>query len=171
MKTISQGQLASILRNVKGATPITISAFVDARARKTGNPFTEVRKLSQVNGFTGADYEASVNRQQAREGSVPAFEARERSWGERIAPALVENKGKLFLPIQPRSTKKPIYFGRNKMGVLMQIRKDVIASFLPAERSSAEAQGVEKEVVYRNYALENIVQISIGGEKFRVRAV
>ena len=149
--------------------PITISALVDARAKKTGNPFSEVLKLSKVNGFTGANYEASVNRQQDREGSVPAFEARERSWGTRISPALVENKGKLFLAIQPQKTEKPVYFGRTIAGVLMQVRKEAIQSFLPAKHSSAEAQGVEKEIVYRNYSLENITSISINGEKYRVR--
>lgn len=170
MKTINQFQLAEILRNVKGAKPITISALVDAKARKTGNPFREILKFSRVNGFTGANYEASVNRQQGREGSVPAFEARERSWGERVAPALVVNKGKLYLVIQPQKTAQPVFFGRNDQGVLMQVRKSVIEKFLPAKRSSAEAQGVSKEIVYRNYSLENITSLSIDGEKYRIRA-
>ena len=169
MKTINQSQLADILRSVKGAAPITISALVDARARKTGNPFKEVLKLSKVNGMTGANYEASVNRQHDREGTTPAFEARERSWGERISSALVENKGKLYLAIQPQRTAQPVYFGRNDKGVLMQVKKEAVAPFLPEKKSSAEAQGVDKEIVYRNYSLTSITALSIGGEKYRVR--
>ena len=171
VKTINQSQLADILRSVKGATPLTISALVDARARKTGNPFREVLKLSKVNGMCGCSYEKSVNRQQNREGTIPAFEARERSWGERISPALVEGKeGKLYLAIQPQRTAQPVYFGRNDKGVLIQVKKEVVAPFLPEKRSSAEAQGVDKEIVYRNYSLSSITALSIGGEKYRVRA-
>lgn len=169
MKTINQIKLLEILSNVKGAQPITISAFVDARAKKTGNPYSEIRKLSKVNGFTGADYETSVQRQETREGNAPSFEASERKWGERISPALVKNKDKFYLVIQPRATAKPIYFAKKVGGFFKAISKQSIADLLPVAKSNAEAQGVEKEIVYRNYSLESIGAISIGGEKYRVR--
>lgn len=170
MKTINQTQLAKILSDIKGAMPLTISAFVDTKAKKTDNPYSEIRKLSKVNGFTGADYEASVARQQEREGKEATFEARDRAWGTRTSAALVENKGKKYLVIHPRNTAKPVYFARSIAGVLMQVKKEAIEKFLPKTYSAAPAQGVDKEVVYRNYALENITALSINGEKYRIRA-
>lgn len=171
-KTISTGQLAAILGGVKGATFLTISALVDARAKKTGNPFAKVLKLSpKVNGVTGADYEASVNRQLDREGKGQlTFTATEHKWGERIGPALLRHRenGNLYLVIQPKSTGKPLYFGANPGKLLKQVSKESIATLLPADRPATN-QGTDKEVVYRNYALESIASISIGGQRYRVR--
>jgi hypothetical protein len=168
-QTINQAQLMEILRDVKGATPLTISALVDARARKTGNPFAKILKLSKVNGMTGADYEKSVNRQLDREGKDQlSFTANERKWGERIGPALVSNGGKLYLVIHPQRTAKPVYFGQNETG-LRHVSKETIAAFLPAPKPATN-QGTDKEIVYRNYSLENITALSIGGKTYRVRA-
>lgn len=170
MKTISQAQLQVMLARVTHALPITISAFVDARCRKTGNPYKSVRKLSKVNGFTGANYENSVNRQQEREGKDPSFISGGRPWGERASPALVEKDGKWYLAIQPKATAKPLYFTKASDAEPYKLTpKDKIAAFLPAEKSSAEAQGVDKEVVYRNYGLENIAAVTMNGETYRVR--
>jgi hypothetical protein len=169
-QTINQTQLAEILRSVKGATPLTISALVDARARKTGNPFAKVLKLSKVNGMTGADYEKSVNRQLDREGKGQlSFTANERKWGERIGPALVEKEGKLYLVIHPQRTASPVYFGQNPGKLLKAVAKETIAAFLPAPKPAAN-QGTDKEIVYRNYSLENITALSLGGKTYRVRA-
>lgn len=168
-QSITRAQLADILRNVKGATPLTISALVDTKARKTDNPFAAILKLSKVNGMTGADYEASVNRQLAREGKDQlSFSANERKWGERIGPALVQNGEKLYLVIQPRSTGKPVYMGHRPGLPLCVVPKEKIADFLPPARK-AQNQGTEKEVVYRNYSLDSITAISIGGKRYRVR--
>lgn len=168
VKHISRAQLQVLLAQVKGAKPLTISAFVDAHPRKTGNPYAEIRKLSKVNGFTGCDYSASVNRQRDREGSVPAFEAKERSWGERVSPALVELKGKWYLAIQPQATATPLYFARSEGKPFVHVPKAKIETFLPAERPATN-QGTEKEVVYRNYSLENIVGLTMDGQSYRVR--
>jgi hypothetical protein len=177
MQTITLGRLAMILRDIKGATPVSISALCPANCNKTAVregikvriPFETVLKLSRVNGFTGADYERSVNRQRDREGSVPVFEAQERSWGERISPALVEKENKLYLVVQiQRTLNKPIYFAKDGSGLLKQIQKDSIAAFL-RKSSGAPRQGLDKEVIYRNYSLANITAISLGGEQYRIR--
>lgn len=175
MKTITRAQLRERLAAVKGATFISISALVSARANKKSredqspNPFSEVLKLSKVNGTIGADYEASVNRQLGREGKDHiTFEAQARKWGERVSPALVEKAGKTYLALQVNHTRKPVYFGRDASGMLRQVSKTQLTPFLPPE-SHAMNQGTDKEIVYRNYGLEGIAAISIGGEQFRVR--
>lgn len=171
VKTLNVAGLQILLARVNGAKPLTISAFVDARCRKTGNPFKEVRKLSKVNGMTGANFEASVNRQQVREGATEGtFQAGERKWGERVSSALVEKEGKWYLAIQPRSTAKPLYFAKKADGEpFVNVAKSVVEPFLPVVKPQAESQGVEKEVIYRNYSLENIASITMDGETYRVR--
>ncbi len=132
------------------------------------NPYPEVRKLNKINGFTSVNYESAVQRQEMREGKLPLFAARERTWGTRISGALVEQDGKFYLVIQPKATGKPVYFAR--IGdMLKQVTKDKIAAFLPPHRSHAESQGVDVEVPYRNYSLDSVVALAIDGEQYRIR--
>ncbi len=174
-KTISQSQLADMLRSVKGARALTISALTDTRARKTGNPYSEVLKLTKINGFVGVDYGASVERQQAKDGQPVGFEAKQHPWGDKVegTPLRAHRKtGKLYLTLQPKKViDRQTFFGRNPAsGVLVQIPKATIAAFLPEKRSAAPSQGVEHEVLTRDYALDNITAISLNGETYRVRA-
>jgi len=167
MKHLTITQLKDMLRAQKGATPVTIEALTDARARKTDNPFDKIFKLSTVNGFTGFDYEASVNRQQVREGNDPTFEAQDRSWGTNLNNVLVELKGKFYIAIRPlNSVMKPIYFGE-KNGKLNPVEKKDIEKFLPAPVINTN-QGTDKEIVYRNYSLESLRKITIKGETYEV---
>jgi hypothetical protein len=165
--TISQNQLIDLLYSITHAQPIAFSALVDARARKTGNPFGQVFKLSRVQAFTGFDYEASVNRQLGREGQAQDFTAGMRSWGERVSPALVRKDNKFYLVAKVERTSKPVYLVPSRLG-LMAIAKELIAAFLPASRPALN-QGTEKEIVYRNYAVENIYSLSIAGKRYRIR--
>jgi len=169
MKNITTADLKAMLEAQKGATAITITALVDARARKTNNPYEQVLKLSMVNGFTGFEYETSVQRQQVREGNPPEFEASERKWGTAVNKSLVENKGKYYLVIRPLKTSQPKFFVR--VGNLVKrIEKSLIEHLLPAPYSNKEHQGVEKEIIYRNYSLDSIRFISINGSKYRLIA-
>lgn len=174
-KTISVGQLADILRSVVGAKPVTISALTDTRARKTGNPYAEVLKLTHVNGFVNVDYSASVERQQAKDEQPVGFAARPHAWGDRVSntPLRAHRKtGKLYLTIQPRRIlDKQVFFGRNpSSGALVSVPKTTIAQFLPEKRSAAPSQGVEHEVVTRDYALDNLTAITLNGQAYRIRA-
>lgn len=167
MKHLTITQLKDMLRAQKGATPVTIESLTDARARKTDNPFDKIFKLSLVNGFTGFDYEASVNRQQVREGNDPTFESQERSWGTNVNNVLVENKGKFYIAIRPlKSLEEPLYFGEVN-GSLKPVTKKEIEKFLPAPYINTN-QGTDKEIVYRNYSLESIRKLTLKGETFEI---
>lgn len=168
-ETISQSTLADFLLGITHAEPVSFSALVIPKFRKTGNPFSEIFKFSTVNAFTGADYENSVNRQLAREGKDQLeFHAKERSWGNRISPALVENHGKLYLVAQIQRTGHPVYLARKDGGKLAIVAKAAIASFL-APITHAENQGTEKEILYRNYGLASIIAMNAKGHRFRIR--
>lgn len=173
MTTLTPTELGEALRAIKGARALTITALTDTRARKTGNPWSEILKLSRVNGMTGVHYAAAVERRQALEHQPVGFEARE-PWYERVCGTLGQHlkTGELYLLIKPeRVLDRPTYFGRNpNSGVLVQVPKAAVEPFLPVHRSAAPAQGTLTEVPWRTYALRNIVSAVLDGTLYRIRA-
>jgi hypothetical protein len=106
--TVTVPQLRAVLAGVTHATPFSATTLTNAGAKKGGNELGEVYKLTRINGMTGAIYSNAILKQQSREGiEQPSFVAQPRSWGVRIAPALVEHKGDHFLPAQLNPTLKP----------------------------------------------------------------
>lgn len=171
--TVTPDQLGLILMGVRSAAPIAFSALTDARARKTGNPYGVLRKLSTVQAFTGAAYEAAVRRQADREGNDPTFEVKERKWGRRISPALVVNEqtGDLYLVAHILKAKRPTYLYQRTAGFWSPVAKERIQQWLPADRTAevAEAQGVERAVCYRNYRLDSLCTMTLNGVRYRIR--
>ena len=187
MKSINISQLRQVLLGVKSAAPVGFSALVNVKARKTGkrivptgegpddlkeetviNPFHAIAKLSRVSAFTGIDWENSVNRQLGREGKEQTFEASARAWGERVSPAVVLNREKAYLVAKVERSARPVYLAKLSPGSPWQIvAKSTVAAFLPP--SHPAAVGTDKGLFYRNYSLDGITRIAIGGETYRVR--
>lgn len=166
MVKIRRSQLIGILAEQNKACPITITALTDAQAKKTDNPFGRIFKMSRVNGFTGFNYENSVNRQREREGNEKDFEAQARSWGERINNCLVKKGEEYYLTIKvEKSLMKPVYMYYSNG--LQIISRETVAKFLRPAKSSPN-QGLDREVIYRNYKLESIVKICINGQTYKV---
>jgi len=177
---LTKEQLAERLLHVSGAQIVTLEVETDARLRKTHptikvagkaarSPYADhvVTKRTVVNGVIGFIYENSVNRQQCREGGIGEFEAQPRKWGERIAGTpLVEHAGKLYLEVKvERVVGQPAYFVDG-----VQVGKAVLEDYLPQSRSSAESQGVDREVVLRDYAMDSIRAVVMGGQRIEVAA-
>jgi hypothetical protein len=174
MKTITREELVQVLKGIKHATPITISAITDTRCRKKDvatktkeNPHEKILKFSVVNGFTGVDYEASVQRQELREGYVPAFEAQERKWGENINNCLVTKEdGKCYLAIRPLRSKPPVFIAVNG-NKQKRVKKEEIECFLPQVKE-APNQPTEKKIVYRNYLVDNLRSVVLNGVRYEI---
>lgn len=167
MNIITTNELKDILANRKGATPIAFSAITNTDAKKTGNPHAAILKFSAVQAMTGINYENNVNNQLAREGKEANFEAAERQWGNNLNNSLVELRGKFYLVARVLRAKKPVYIAKGHDKSLKVVSKEAIAQFLKTP-SKATTQGTDKEVVYRNYSLENIRSISIDGKKYQL---
>lgn len=166
-KVISPMELRNLLSSMSGAHPVSITTITDAKAKKTDNPYGTILKLSRVNGFIGANYATAVNRQRMREGSLPFFEAEERTWGTRINPYLVEHKGEYYLTLKvERALQKPMYMYQNQGLKLIDEKK--IRKFLP-EKRKAENQGLEKDVIVRDYKLSSIVTITVNKKTYKIR--
>lgn len=162
MQVISKESLVSLLNGIKGATFATIVADTDAKLRKTGNPFGEVRKLSRVNVCLGFQYEAAVNRQRTREGSEADFEVAPRQWGNRISGTfLVEHKDRIYLETKVEKSLNHQYFTADGR----MLTDEQVAPFLPA-RSASNRQETAKEIMVRDYALDSIRSLAFGGEVY-----
>lgn len=159
MKVINQEQLFNILAEIRGATPCGLSTITKVNARKTNNPYGEIYKLNKSNCFVGINYEANVNNALVKTGHVPSFDAEKRTWGTHLTAAIIQKGDKSYLAANVLKTA-PTYLYR-KNGILTIIKKEKIEQFLPAEK--------EEIVRYRNFSLDNIVGINIGGAQYRVK--
>lgn len=180
---INLNQLRDILAGVTHAMPFSATALTDAKARKTDNPLGTIRKLTRVNGMVGAIYERAVQRQEVREGATtPTFQAKERQWGERISSALIfkdsKEGGSFYMSAQlnPSLKPKPLYLVERQTSPsarpkLVAVSREEVAPYLPPDRSKEKAasQGLEKELVYRDYRLDSLISLSLNGQKYRVR--
>lgn len=147
-----------ILENLltkKGAQIITIEALVPKVAKKK-----KYFKKSVVNGVINWNYQNSVNRQKERENKEGDFKAEPRKWGERIlGTPLVRHKNKLYLEIKVQRALSTEYQDENGN----QIEKPE-----PQTKQQHSRQGLEREVILRDYLLENIKSITIGGQTIRL---
>lgn len=169
MKQVTVAEMVQIFRDHKGAMPISFTALVDTRARKTNNPYDQILKFSEVNAFTGHDYENSVNRQRVREGSTPDFVERGRSWGTNINNILVENKGQFYLRVRPLHTSEPIYFA--KVGkTIKKVAKEAIEHLLPPVYHS-QIQDTAKEIIHREYLVSNLRTVTLNGSSYELVVV
>ena len=165
MNAITQANLLSLLSDIKGATFATLVTKTDAKLKKTGNPFGDVHKVSRVNVCLGFQYENAVNRQRTREDGIADFEAAPRQWGQKISPMLVEHKGRLYLETKVEKSLGTVY--RDSKG--NEIDPVAVKPFLPV-RSPNARQDTEKEILVRDYALDSILGITVGGKEFVVTA-
>lgn len=159
-------ELENMLNELRGATFVNIVATTNCRLpRKTG--YKDAVKVQNFNATINFHYENSVNNQRIREGKQPVFEAMERTWGKRrltednrLTP-LVDHDGKVYLECKIEKIIETKYFMYGK-----EIEASVIEPLL--RESTASRQGLEKEVVLRDYDLDNINTITINSKTYIV---
>lgn len=177
MKTISHAELVELIKNTKGAFPIGLLTNTEAKARKTGNPFGEIRKISRLVGFCGAKYEDAVNREGGRQGVDTNFEAESRSWGQWVVPNKVaEHKGRLYLrtqstPGQREQSRAKVLSYLNLEG--QPLKKSDIEQFLIEKSSSKKQENAglskEKQIEVREFAFDSIQKIRVNGKTYRLK--
>jgi hypothetical protein len=158
---ITVEQLRNNLLTMKGSAIVTINAETVPAMRKTGNPYANAVKVSAVNGIINWVYETAVNRQRTREDLEADFRAYPRKWGNRIVGApLVEHKGNYYLEMKVQSARATYLVGNTEVS-----HNDITPYLRPLSKSR---QGVTREVILRDYALENIKSILYAGELVEV---
>lgn len=176
METITKQKLIETLASTPGARPVGILATIDARARKTGNPFGAISKTVRAVGFVGADYGNSVKREGARQGARSAgdFIPQSLPWGQwAVNGKVIEHKGEFYLRTQStpgNRAKQPArvlnYRGENGQF----LSREQVAPFLPEVKESAkqEAAGLTETIHVRTYKLSNIQRIRLNGRTFQL---
>lgn len=157
-------------------TTCTIPAMVKKdRETKQPNPFIgRVLKRSKVNGIVGGwNYASAVNRQRLREANpqtvaeveaVPDFEALPRSWGTRVPNSgLVQHGNKYYVELKVERSLETTYLIDGQPATDKQLEE--LKKFLP-KKSESTRQGVEKQIILRDYALESVVGVKMNGQYF-----
>ena len=163
---LSKKQLVEKLLNLKpGNNFITFDAVTQPKLKGgKSNPLNgAVMKVSTVNGCIQFSYENSVNRQLDREGKEKDFSAKPRKWGKRIGnTCVIAHKGNHYIDVKIESSKYRYEDANGK-----EMDKDTINAQLPSR--SNFSQGTDKEIIVRSYKIENILHVSLNGEKYSVR--
>jgi hypothetical protein len=173
--TLSQEQLIGELCQLKGAA--FISLVYDAppsKMRKTGNPYAgNCRKISNVNGMVNFNYDEGVLRRLEKEGKSPDDFKQGTSWH---TPFLID--GRLTPICKHKTTNQPYLRFMFLKSVSCEYRtldgtpidEKKIQPFLP-EKSGYENQGLSEEniLIFLTYSLENIRQITFGGQTYQIR--
>jgi len=175
METITTSQLKNKLSNIKACTAIAIETETYPKMlkkdRNTGepNPFEEIGivKVGTMAGLIGCSYENGVNNQLGREDKELVFEAKSRKWGE-----LMDNKvmvvhtpkgkeTKYYLQMLVKSARTPIYTDGTETIPVAELR-----GVLPTKSEPKTQDALDKKVILRDIAIDNIKVIRIGGEEY-----
>lgn len=163
---ITVSDLQKRLSEVKGAKIITIMAKTPVKMRKTSRlngdscPFQTIHKISRVNGIINHNYENSVNKQREREEKEPDFQAVSRTWGEHIpGTSFIKHNENIYLILKVERAFDTVYIDEKD-----RIRTKAEISEFEYQKSDSSRQGLDKEVVYRNYNLTNIRGLIMNGE-------
>lgn len=169
---ISPKRLELLLRGVYQATIVTIEARTKprlmARHPLNGrpNPYRGATKVATVNGMLCWRYSRAVNRQRGREERTPDFQALPRAWGVRLrGTPLVEHQGELYLELKVER----VLHCRYESAGGKAIDAGDIEPYLRRRPPGASRQGLEREIVLRDYALANLVSVTFGSFRYVVR--
>ena len=172
-RTITRSELVDLLRGQS----TTFAGFIAStepsmvkkdRETKVPNPYLgRVRKFSKVVATAGDfDFESAVDRQRLRENpDADKYTVGQRAWGSHVADSgLVEHNGKYYMRVlHPKS--ESMYIVDNRPATDAEVAE--IKRYLPVMKPS-ERHGTDKPIIYRDYSLDNILEIRIGGEVLSV---
>ena len=181
-KSITVQQLHNLLSEIDGQRPTFVSmvTVTDARLKKKDNPYTEVKKVTRLNGLINFNYSNSVNNQLQREQKETTFKAQPRKYGIKFDDhngCLVYGANDIKLVVKPdqQSRREKFVLLANQESADVKQRSSIklidlhkIKQFIPDKSANPKAnQGTDKEITYRNYDLSSIKRITINKQRYR----
>jgi len=160
-------QFVDMLLERPGSTILTLHSTTPQKDKLKVKWFNEggsdVFLQQEVNGNVNYRYEDAVNRQRAREGRPQDFVAEPRQWGERIPHTpFVKHRDNFYVTVKIRSTKVRGYVdGPLTTGN----RIDKPADEYWRARSNSSRQGVDNQIITRDFRLDHVTAVTIRGEK------
>ena len=165
MKKITVNQLVNLLSAISVETPARIVTETEVKMKKTNNPyFGQVTKRTTSNVLLCFNYENEVNRERAKEGKEFDFEAKARTWGDKLGNSpIITNNGQLYLSVRFLKSDGSEFKHNNQ-----PIAKTMLTEWLQESKSSASNQGLTdtNEVIVRTYKVVNVKEITIGTETY-----
>jgi hypothetical protein len=161
MQFITTQGFINMIKARKGAIILTIHTATNPRMKKswTGG---EVWKVCKTNGVVRFNYEKSVNRQRVREDKPNDFQSQGRVWGERLDAFVIKgNKVYVTIKIEKRIDER---YTDNEGNMLSL---DEIAPHMYGA-AKAHKQGLDKDVMPRDYWIENIKAVTINNETYHI---
>jgi hypothetical protein len=172
MKRVTEKELEVILSQatlVEGMpTFATIWQFVDARLKKTNNPFRDTKKLSKVSVILNSEYKRALHLQLDKENK----EREEYKQGKNtmvVEKCEANNffgyfQNKAVIEYRPNDQVKPRtkYVHETKI-----VGYDKIKDFMPSS-NKATNQGTDREILWRKIYLSNVREITLLGERYKV---
>lgn len=163
LQKVPIAQVNQILQEKAGAELLTVITRTTPSMRKKGNPYWgRVLKVAKVNGQIRFNYEKAVQRQQEKEGHEPTFEAQPRKWGSHVNPhstflAHITQLGEAKFYLRLRVLKsKSVFVDEN--GEI--VPTELIEPYLTPKQDNG--------VTERDYNLDNILAVSIAGERYMI---
>lgn len=170
MPSITVTEFERRLHAISTCQPVGLTTVAPPTMRKRKNPFADlIVKVTEVNGFINWTYGKTVNRQRKREGRKEDFKARQRQWGIRIkhSPLVshvpADGETRMYLEMKVERRKWRFIHTAD----LIEIPEADLKPWLPPIRKSR--QDVDRDVILRDYRLDHIAEIRIGGETWSVR--
>jgi hypothetical protein len=167
------------------AEEVVLVATTFPKMNKRGNPFFgRVSKVSKVSGSINWLYSKWVNDQREREngftvleggavkeGVVEKFVAEKRRWGQRLERSpYVEHNGKYYLELGVDESLEHNYYLDGEIVPKDSELFESIKPWLPKPRKS-NRQGVDNDVILRDYAEASVTAIEIDPEGAKLRFV
>lgn len=164
MNILTHSQFAQLLAQKKGTVILSIVADTDARPLKTGNPYSEIRKLTYTRVVSGAKYADAVVKQGGKDFKAGALPYGSFASDETINKVIKTESGKLQLRTQARNPRKPIKVQYVADGE--QVTYETVKQYLPA-RGFSKKQAIagvtgKRQVMVRNYDFANILRVTYG---------
>jgi len=160
---VTKEEIVELIKSVKTSTMITIDAETEIKVPKS-NPFRGATKRNTINGQIGFYYGNAVNNELGREDKPMDFRPQVAKWQKPTdSRNLVTNAdgSKLYVFIRVLSSGTPRYFMEGQ-----EVSKETIAPYLPEHRTPHTQENLDKEVVVRSFALDNILGVKMLGNEF-----
>ena len=157
----------NILDGIKGAKILSIVYTSEVKARKTGNPYKSIRKVSKINAMINYHYEDGVKRRLAAEGKNPNDFSAGSSWHSpvmvngRMTAFCKHNKtGAEYLRLMLNRVISTQYFADGK-----PVEKSEIEEFLP-KKNSYSGQGLNNSMKVITLGIDNVLEITVNGKTY-----
>lgn len=160
-------ELTKKLIDLHASTFVGFLHVAEPEMRKANNPFIgKVLEVSRVNGTINWQYKRAVNRQRKREGKPQDFKPEPRVWGKRLqcSPLVVHLHDEPFFYLEVSRERIERWF--YDIATLKPVPETELQPYFPKRGKSR--QGVDREIVLRDYRLDRIGELTLAGETFRV---